>query len=272
MTADRDPTPCPACRLHQWLCVCGFAPRVATRAALLLVVHVHELGRTSNTARLLTLAVRDAVLVGHGGREAPVDLASHVPAGATPVVLFPGRGARPLTPELVAALPSPLALVVPDGNWRQAARMVKRLPLLDGAAKVALPARHSTGRPLRRNRPGRMSTYEAVAQALGVLEGEAVAGPLLDFYRRATDRTLFIRGKLKADDVYGGLAPPEPGTSGGVSKRSRSARSRVQWPRCWMDCGRQAGVWRSLTRTAVAPEDATDARAGDRTGRAECRG
>ena len=135
-----------------------------------------------------------------------------MPAGATPVVLFPGRGARPLTPELVASLPSPPALVVPDGNWRQAGRMVKRLPLLAGAVKVALPARAFAGAALRRNRPGhRMSTYEAVAQALGVLEGEAVAGPLLDFYRRATDRMLLVRGKLKSGDVYGGLDGPRPG-------------------------------------------------------------
>jgi DTW domain-containing protein YfiP len=122
----------------------------------------------------------------------PADPASRVPAGATLVVLFPGHGAKPLTPELVAALPSPPALVVPDGIWRQAGRMVKRLPLLAAAAKVALPARAFARSALRRNRPGhRMSTYEAVA------------GPLLDFYRRAADRMLLARGKLGLGGVYG---------------------------------------------------------------------
>jgi DTW domain-containing protein len=209
MTPARDTTPCPACRLPGWLCVCAHAPRVALRTPLLLVVHVHERGRTSNTARLLTLAVRGATLVGHGGRPAPPDPASHLPAGATPIVLFPGHGARPLTPELVAALPSPPALVVPDGNWRQACGMVKRLPLLAAAVKVALPARDCAGPAMRRNREGhRMSTYEAVAQALGVLEGEAVAVPLLDFYRRAVDRMLLVRGQLKLGEVYGGLDRP----------------------------------------------------------------
>jgi DTW domain-containing protein YfiP len=193
--------------------VCAHAPRVETRTPLVLIVHVHDLGRTSNTARLLALAVRTATLLGHGAFPAPADPAPHGPAGTTPVVLFPGRGARPLTPDLVAALPSPPALVVPDGNWKQAARMVKRLPLLAGAVKVALPARTFAGAALRRNRPGeRMSTYEAVVQALAVLEGEAVAGPLLDFYRRATDRMLLARGKFRLGDVYGGLDGPPPGT------------------------------------------------------------
>src|SRR4051794_10101587 len=105
MPADRDYTPCPACRLPGWLCVCAHAPRVTPRTSLLLIVHVHDLGRSSNTARLLTLAVRDATVVGHGMFPDPADPAAHVPEGATPVVLFPGHGARPLTPEVVAALP-----------------------------------------------------------------------------------------------------------------------------------------------------------------------
>jgi DTW domain-containing protein YfiP len=209
MPADRDPTPCPTCRLQAWLCVCAHAPRIVTLTPLLLVVHVHDLGRTSNTVRLLTLAIREATLVRHGVFPDAADPAAHVRAGATPVVLFPGHGAKPLTPELVASLPSPPALVVPDGNWKQASRMVKRLPLLAGAVKVALPDREFAGLALRRNHAGHhMSTYEAVAQALGVLEGAAVAGPLLDFYRRATDRMLLARGKLKLGDVYGGLDGP----------------------------------------------------------------
>ena len=228
MSADRDHTPCPACRLHRWLCVCELAPRVAIRTPLVLIVHVHDLGRTSNTARLLTLAVCDTTLLCHGAFPAPADPASHVPVGTTPLVLFPGRGAKPLTPELIASLPSPPALIVPDGNWRQAGNMVKRLPLLAGAVKVALPTRTFEGLALRRNRPGhRMSTYEAVAQALAVLEGEAVAAPLFDFYRRATDRMLLVRGKLRLGDVYGGLDGPRPGDV--LPSRIASKESGKEW-------------------------------------------
>ncbi len=186
--------------------MCAFAPRVQTRTPLLLVVHVHDLPRTSNTVRLLALAVRDVAVLPHGVFPAPAAPETHLPAGTTPLVLFPGHGAKPLTPELIAALPSPPALVVPDGNWKQASRMVKRLPLLAAAVKVALPDRAFPGVAVRRNQERHhMSTYEAVAQALGILEGEEVAGPLLDFYRRATDRMLMVRGKLRMGEVYGGV-------------------------------------------------------------------
>jgi DTW domain-containing protein YfiP len=206
MPANRDYTPCTACRLPTWLCVCAYVPQVKTRTPLLLVAHVYDLGRTSNTVRLLTLAIRDVMLIRHGMFPAPADPDPHVPAGTTPIVLFPGHNAQPLTAEIVASLPSPPTLVVPDGNWRQASRMVKRLPLLAGSMKVTLPDRAFSGTALRRNSQGHhMSTYEAVAQALVVLEGDAVAGPLLDFYRRATDRMLYSRGKIRLGAVYGGL-------------------------------------------------------------------
>ena len=205
--SHRDPAACPACRQQAWLCVCDYAPRLALRTPVVVIVHRSDMPRTSSTVRLLGLALRDLAVLPHGVFPAPADPIARIPAGTTPIVLFPGHGARPLTPELVASLPSPPALVVPDGNWRQASRMVKRLPLVAGAVKVALADRVYPGRAVRHNQERHhMSTYEAVAQALGVLEGEAVTAPLLDFYRRATDRLLLVRGKIRLSDVYGGVA------------------------------------------------------------------
>jgi DTW domain-containing protein YfiP len=189
-----------------WLCACEHAPRISIRTRLLLPVHVQDFGRTSNTVRLLALAIRNATVLCHGVFPAPADPAAQVPEHETPLVLFPGRGAEPLTAELVASLPSPPALIAPDGSWRQASRMVKRLPLLDGARKVVLTERAFAGLALRRNRAEHhMSTFEAVTQALAVLEGEDAAVTLLDFYRRVTDRMLFIRGKIERSSVYGGI-------------------------------------------------------------------
>ena len=58
----------------------------------------------------------------------------------------------------------------------------------------------------------RMSTFEAVAQILGLLEGPAVEIALMDFYRRTIDRMMMLRGKMKASDIYGGLTRAPEGS------------------------------------------------------------
>ncbi|QDU23296.1 hypothetical protein [Urbifossiella limnaea] len=104
--------------------------------------------------------------------------------------------------------------------------MVKRLPLLAVAVEVELPERRLAGRAQRLNSVGyHMSSYEVVAQAIGVLEGEVVAGPLLDFYRRATDRMLMIRGKLRLDDVYEGSTRTLPAQQWPNKSPSNGAKS-----------------------------------------------
>ncbi len=60
-------------------------------------------------------------------------------------------------------------------------------------------------------------------QALSVLDGEAVAGPLLDFYQPATDLMLLIRGKLRLGDVYDDLDGPRSGELSPRLARRRAA-------------------------------------------------
>jgi len=125
MPVDRDPTPCPACRLHRWLCVCALAPRIATRTSLVLIVHIHDLGRTSNTVRLLALAVRDATFLCHGAfPHRPIRRPTY-PRARPRSCFTPPRG-QAADAGLVASLRRSPALIVPDGNWKQASRMVKR--------------------------------------------------------------------------------------------------------------------------------------------------
>jgi DTW domain-containing protein YfiP len=51
---------------------------------------------------------------------------------------------------------------------------------------------------------GGMSTLEAIARSLAVLEDVDVA-PMLDAFRVFQDRTLWMRGAIDRDDVYGGV-------------------------------------------------------------------
>jgi DTW domain-containing protein YfiP len=55
--------------------------------------------------------------------------------------------------------------------------------------------------------PHRLATLEAVARALGILEGSEVESALLRVYRIMTERTLWSNGRVSTADVTGGIPP-----------------------------------------------------------------
>src|SRR4051794_16238132 len=191
MPRHRTPSSfCVRCRLRVAVCICGSAPRLDLATRVVMVIHAVEWRRPTNTGHLTRLALANAEIRLQGLHHRPVRGDGIDPASPSTLVLYPGRGAEPLTAETLAALPRPLTLLVPDGNWMQAKNMMRRVPMLGRARAVRL----ETPRPdlpwLRRNvQRDRRSTFEAVAQALGLVEGGATEQRLLAFLGQ------FLRGK-----------------------------------------------------------------------------
>ncbi len=187
------------------LCLCPHLVPRAGRTAVRVVVHETELQKSTNSGRLLPLLWRDAALVVYGNG-APALPAQPWPDDTRPVVLFPLAGA-PALDTLVDDDPRPFSLLVLDGTWHQANRLRKRFH----HARVPFVRLPERARPtlykLRRGHFGAsLSTLEATAAALAILEGDDdVEAHLVDGFRRMQDRTLWLRGALDADDVYGGL-------------------------------------------------------------------
>ena len=110
---------CDRCGLPGSLCLCADLPRVPTTTELVVLMHKTEIGKSSNTGRL-ALAVLERARRSIRGREG---VAPEIPPAGRRLVLFPMPGARELTPSDAQA---PLVLVVPDGSWSQARRMIDR--------------------------------------------------------------------------------------------------------------------------------------------------
>ena len=191
--------------MHRSLCICGLLPRLATRTRVVLVLHQLELNKPTNTGLVAARCLENSAVAYRGraptggpgqGRDAIV------PAGMQGLVLFPHPEATPLE----SWRGRDLALVVPDGTWSQAASTRRRLPELASLPCVSLPPpTHDIDRLRTPPRPGRLATLEAVAIALGILEGAAVEAALMRVYRTMTDRTLWSNGRIKTEDVTGGI-------------------------------------------------------------------
>lgn len=177
--------------MHAEWCVCGDIPRLSLRTRIVVVMHKRERHKTTATAPLALQALERAELHLHGVPEAPLDLGHLHEEGRRVLVLFPSDDAVELAPPDDGR---DVTLVVPDGSWRQASKAVRRIPGLAEAPKVVLPPGPPTAWRLRREpREGGLSTLEAIARAVGVLESPEAQAALEALFERVVERTLWTR-------------------------------------------------------------------------------
>ena len=171
---------CPRCLLQQRVCLCAEVPVVATRTRVVIVRHHLEQHRSSNSGRLANLALPNSEIVNHGGIRGPAQLPDLDGAW----LLFPEGEPRTCAPE-----PPPKQLIVLAATWSQARRMYRKLDKLRGLPMLRLPeGMRAAGRLREAPSPDRVSTIEAIAAALRLLEGDEVATPLEALFALAVER------------------------------------------------------------------------------------
>ena len=181
---------CPRCQRPENHCLCPLIPHLPSRTRVLLLQHPSEVGHALNTARLAALGLENAELrVGERFEDLAETLAD---SRYRACLLFPGEEARPVA-EAAAGDPRPLLLVVPDGTWRKARKLLYLNPELAALPRVTLPA-GLTSRYRLRKAPmaGALSTLEAVVAALDILEAPARFDALLKPFEA------LIQGQIEA--------------------------------------------------------------------------
>lgn len=161
---------------------------VDNKVSILILQHPQEQDRVLGTARLIAATLADAkVVIGLSWRnlahalKEPAEakdwgvlyLGSTHAKGQAPLVAVDRKG-EPLADQ-VAGLAGLKGLIALDGNWAQAKALWWRNPWLTKLRRfVVVPDGPSLYGDLRREaRPDAVSTLEAVALALQVLEGDA---------------------------------------------------------------------------------------------------
>jgi DTW domain-containing protein len=189
--------------MHESLCVCPLIPRLETRTRVLLVIHRYEHRKPSNTGRLALECLPNSAIVVRGHESQPTDALAVDPASQA-LLLFPHEDAVPLRAD--HAQGRPVTLIVPDGTWRQASKVRQRVPGLREVPCVSLPPDVPSVYRLRAEAHGHgLATLEAIARALGILEGAHVRQAMERVLRTMVERTLWARGTIEARDVTGGV-------------------------------------------------------------------
>jgi DTW domain-containing protein YfiP len=176
---------CPDCLYPKRVCFCAAVPTVVTRTRVVIIRHHTERDRSSNSGRLAHRALTNSELVDYpDGTVPPLD-------GAW--LLFPEGREIPEAP----ANP-PRGIVALDATWAQARKMYRKLNALRGLPLFKLPVAPMPAQRLRSApAPGLVSTIEAIARALRILEGDAVATPLEQLFQAAVAATI-ATGRIPA--------------------------------------------------------------------------
>lgn len=163
---------------------------------VLVLQHPDEQKHPLNTGRLAVLGLQRAeLLVG----EVFPQLAEIISSAHSAFLLFPSKDASLLQP--LTALPADQSslLIVPDGTWRMARKIVRANPVLSTLPHLELPLGEPSGYRVRKARePAAVATIEAIVRALSVLDPEQDYQPVLTPFKRLVEQQIHAMG----EDVY----------------------------------------------------------------------
>lgn len=164
---------CARCTRPAGYCVCAHVPRLENRTRVLVLQHPDEARHPLNTARLAVLGLLEATLL--VGEVFDARLWLERPSW----LLFPDAQAHVLSPGCAPSR-GPAQIVVPDGTWRHARRLLRANPSLAALPRcMPAPGAVSAYTVRRAAEPGALATIEAIAAALQSLDAPSDFSPLL---------------------------------------------------------------------------------------------
>lgn len=153
------------------MCYCALVPRLDTATRVVILQHTRERDMALGTARMASLCLPQAELhVGVDWSARPAVMQALSDPARPAILLYPGEGAIDI---LTAPPTGPVTLVVVDGTWSQARRVVRDNPSLQALPRYGFTAPELSRYRMRREPDAAYcSTIEALMHVLGVLEGD----------------------------------------------------------------------------------------------------
>ncbi len=195
---------CFVCYMRKEICICNEIKEcresLSTQTKILILMHHRERHLTTNTARIAALSIPNCSIHVRGLPQKPLNCAELIEEDRETLLLFPRADAKILSKDFLATLKKPIQLVVPDGSWRQAYKVSKREEALKNAHRVVLPVGGLSEYKLRREpKDSGLATFEAIARAMGIIEGPEIQHKLEKLFRTMVSRTLKSRGYVNPE-------------------------------------------------------------------------
>ena len=169
-----------------------------------LLLHAKEMGRVSNTGLIASRVISSIKEVHYGTpdyRFKPEDVFQE---GKKNLILYPDAAAS-LSDFKEQGVPAgEINLIVPDGNWPQANSMTKKL-VVSGKFNTVRLAKPVGGRywlRLDHNHEHGVSTIEAIASAMEVMELDEESKVLRNALENFVYQSLLCRGKVQMAKQY----------------------------------------------------------------------
>ena len=178
---------CGRCFAQTRHCFCDQIPELETTVKITVIRHWKERLKPSNTARLADHAIPSLDLIDFG--------APGSPPWSNPDLITPNTALLFPDPDAPQA-EAPDHIIVVDGSWAQARKMVNKIPGLKALPRFSIrPPATGIVRIRRSPEPGMVSTLEAIAAVLDITEGTGSGDPLRHLYQTAVDATIAARGR-----------------------------------------------------------------------------
>ncbi|MBV7316662.1 tRNA-uridine aminocarboxypropyltransferase [Shewanella sp. NIFS-20-20] len=182
---------CPECEYPQTACLCASIVPIASRIQLVVLQHPAEADHAKNSVRLLSKVVPSCqVFVGETAQEF-ASARQYLQQQAGPVLLvYPSENSLGVE-SLPLAMPASTTLVLLDGTWRKALKMIKLNPWLSALPAVHLGDDYQGRYRIRKaKRSDSLSTLEAAAYTAAALDPTMDIQPILTAFDAMVERQI----------------------------------------------------------------------------------
>jgi hypothetical protein len=197
---------CPNCGLAQIVCICDKIEKISLKNKVSVIIPEVESNKSSNTGGLVKVALENSEVFIRGKKDEVFNPDDVLLNEYQNLILY--TGGRELTHEYIKSFDKPINLIVPDGTWTTAPKIVTREEKFYTIPKISLFSPPKSQYKIRKHpNPYYISTFEAILYSLEIIENDSLLkDKLLNYFLMKIDVLLWLSGKLPTEKVRGGLS------------------------------------------------------------------